>query len=126
MDRDKMGIKSCKFIVLFVVGPIIAVLCSTVTHAEKTPSSNRTKGLQQGLIYVKLNRYSESIAEFKKELENNPDNTDAYFHLGNSYFKLREYDNVKDIITYEHMLGTGFSYSGVVFDAATTPERGFA
>ncbi|MCP4371702.1 MAG: tetratricopeptide repeat protein, partial [Deltaproteobacteria bacterium] len=109
MERDKMSTNSCGLRVLFVAVSIIAVMCSSIAHAEKETSSNMTQGVQQGLIYVKLNRHTEAVVEFKKELAKNPDNTDAYYHLGNSYFKLKEYDNAETAIKNAIKLKPDFS-----------------
>ncbi|MCP4264768.1 MAG: tetratricopeptide repeat protein [Candidatus Brocadiaceae bacterium] len=95
MERYKMSTNSCGLRVLFVAMSFIAVMCSSIAYAEKETSSNMTQGVQQGLIYVKLNRHTDAVVEFKKELAKNPDNTDAYYHLGNSYFKLKEYDKAE-------------------------------
>ncbi len=105
--------KSWKFWVLFVATPIIVVLCSSIAfyglHTNKKSSIKRTQGLQQGLIYAKLKRYSEAIEEFKKELEKNPDSTNAYYHLGSSYLKLKEYDNAETAIKNALKLKPNFS-----------------
>ena len=109
MERDKISTKSWRFRVLFVVVSIIAVMCSSIAHAEKEASSNITQGVQQGLIFVKLNRHTEAIAEFEKELAKNPDNTDAYYHLGNSYLKLKGYDKAETAIINVLKLKPDFS-----------------
>ncbi|MHC4269584.1 MAG: tetratricopeptide repeat protein [Planctomycetota bacterium] len=100
--RKKKRVRDLKFWLLFVAAPIFVVLCSSITfyglHAKKKYSSKRTQGLQQGLIFAKLNRNTEAIAEFEKELEKNPDNAIAYFHLGNTYVKLKEYDKAETAI----------------------------
>ena len=67
------------------------------------------KVYNRALIFAKLNRYSEAIAEFKKELEKNPDNTNAYYHLGNSYLKLKEYDKAETAIKNALKLKPNFS-----------------
>ncbi|MFQ5862885.1 MAG: tetratricopeptide repeat protein [Candidatus Brocadiales bacterium] len=48
--------------------------------------------LERGKIYARLNRYSEAISEFKRELEKNPTSFDAHFQLGQSFRRLGEFD----------------------------------
>ncbi|MHC4267431.1 MAG: tetratricopeptide repeat protein, partial [Planctomycetota bacterium] len=113
MDSNKMKTKGWKFWVLFVIVPIVVVLCSSITfyglHAKKKYSAKRAQGIQKGLILAKLNRHIDAIAEFKKELEKNPDNAIAYYHLGNSYLKLKEYDNAETVIKNALTLKPKFS-----------------
>jgi tetratricopeptide (TPR) repeat protein len=92
--RKESG-KGWKFWVLFVAVPIIVVLCSSLAFYGlyvKKKSSGGKQGFEKGLIYAKLNRNTEAITEFKKELEKNPENADIHYHLGISYVKLKEYD----------------------------------
>lgn len=97
MESNKMDTKGWKFWVLFVIVPVAVVMSSSIVFYGLyiQEPARVIKTYQQGLIYERLNHHTEAIAEFIKELEMNPDNTDAYFHLGNSYFKLKEYDKAE-------------------------------
>jgi flagellar basal body-associated protein FliL len=72
--------RSWKFWVLFVAVPIIVAIGSsmvvyTVLVKKKSPEK---QGAEQGLLYAKLNRHSEAIKEFKKELAKNQDNANVH------------------------------------------------
>ncbi len=47
-----------------------------------------------GLILVKNNKSKEAEAEFKKALENDPENVDAYSGLDGIYYKRKDYKNM--------------------------------
>ncbi len=87
--------KGWKFWVLFVAVPVIVVLCSSIAfyglYVKKKFSVSK-QGFEKGRIYAKLNRNTEAIIEFKKELEKDPENTNIRYHLGMSYITLKEYD----------------------------------
>ncbi len=110
--RRKVSGKGWKFWVLFVAVPIIVVLCSSLAFYGlyvKKISSGGKQGFEKGLIYAKLNRNTEAIAEFKKELEKNPENADIYYHLGISYIKLKEYDKAVAAFNTALKIKPGFS-----------------
>jgi Predicted N-acetylglucosaminyl transferase len=86
--------KSWKFWALIVAVPVIVAIGSsmavyTVYVKKKGPEK---QGVEQGLLYAKLNRHTEAIKEFKKELAKNPDNANVHYYMGISYMKLKEYD----------------------------------
>ena len=96
--RKKESARSWKFWALFVAVPVIVVLCASIAFyglyvKRKSAGTVIVKeSFQKGLIYTNLNRHTEAVAEFRKELEKNPDNINAHFQLGMSLSKLKEFD----------------------------------
>ena len=91
--RKQRG-KSWRFWIIFVATPMIVVTCSSLAvyglYVKKQISGKQ--GLERGLIYANLNRHTEAIKEFKKQLAKNPEDAKVHYHMGISYFKLKEYD----------------------------------
>ena len=83
---------------LFVAVPVIVALCASIAFyglyvKRKSAGTGIVKeSFQKGLIYTNLNRHTEAVAEFRKELEKNPDNINAHYQLGISLSKLKEFD----------------------------------
>ncbi|HHT9152026.1 MAG TPA: tetratricopeptide repeat protein [Candidatus Hypogeohydataceae bacterium YC40] len=48
--------------------------------------------VERGKIYARLNRYNEAIAQFKKEVEKNPESFEAHYQLGLAYNRIAEFD----------------------------------
>lgn len=48
--------------------------------------------LNQGITLMKLQKYAEARDIFQRVLDENPENFDAYIHLGNAYVDLNEMD----------------------------------
>ncbi|MHC4183261.1 MAG: tetratricopeptide repeat protein [Planctomycetota bacterium] len=86
--------KSWRFWLIVVVTPIMVTVCSSIAvyglYVKKGVSGKQ--GFEKGLIYAKLHRNKDAIDVFRKELAKNPDDANIHYHMGISYFKLREYD----------------------------------
>ena len=112
--------KTWKFWVLFVVVPVVIALGSSIAFYGlyvKKKSFGGKQGFEKGLIYVKLNRHTEAIAVFKKELKKNPENADLHYYSGMSYIKLKEYD--KAIEAFDKAISFKPSYSNARLQLAT-------
>ncbi len=105
--RRKIYNKGWKFWVLFVAVPIIVVLGASLAFCLLYPK--KKSPLDQGLLFSKLNRHDEAITEFKKILEKNPDNRDAYFCLGYSYSNLKKYDDAETAFNNALRVSPNFS-----------------
>ncbi len=99
--------KGWQFWVLFVAVPIIVVLAASLAFYVLYPK--KKSPLDQGLLFSRLNRHDDAVSEFKKILEKNPDNRDAYFLLGNSYLSLKEFDDAE--IAFQNALRISPNFS---------------
>ena len=94
--RRKGKVRGWKFWVLFVAIPIIVTMgVSLAAYGVYVKKQSGKQGIEQGLIYANLNRHTEALDEFKKELARNPENPSLHyihFNMGISYLKLKEYD----------------------------------
>ena len=93
-QRKKHRGKRWRFWLIFVATPIMVTVCSSLAvyglYAKKGFSGKQ--GIEKGLIYAKLHRNREAIDVFRKELAKSPEDANIYYHMGISYFRLREYD----------------------------------
>lgn len=48
----------------------------------KTAAKNEADHMELGKFYFLNNKYDEAVAEFKKVLELNPSNAEAYYNIG--------------------------------------------
>ncbi len=91
--------KNIKFWILFIAVPVIVVLCSSIAfyglYVKRKSSGSQKQNLEKGKIFAGLNRHTDAIAEYRKELERNPGNFNARFKMGLSYLKLKKYDNAE-------------------------------
>lgn len=70
----------------------VAVLYKGRGKIRTTMALRGKEPLEKGKIYARLNRNSEAISAFKKELEKNPTSFEAHFFLGHVYSRLAEFD----------------------------------
>lgn len=86
--------KSWKFWALTVAVPVIVAigLSMAVYTVYVKKKGSEKQGVNQGLLYAKLNRHVKAIKEFKKEIAKNPDNANVHYYMGISYMKLKEYN----------------------------------
>ncbi|MGR3292683.1 MAG: tetratricopeptide repeat protein, partial [Candidatus Scalindua sp.] len=92
--RRKGKARDWKFWVLFVATPIIVTVglsLAVYVIYVKIQSSGK-QGTEQGLIYAKLNRHTEALDVFKKELAKDPENPNIHYHMGISYLTLKQYE----------------------------------
>ncbi len=97
-EDERHRFKKLRFWLIFVATPVIVVICSSLAVYAlyvKNQFSGRQQGIEKGLIYANLNRHTEAIEEFKKELTGNPENAKIHYYMGVSYFKLKEYEKAK-------------------------------
>lgn len=72
---------------------VFAVLLYKGKHRIHTWMTLKGKEpLEKGKIYARLNRYSEAISEFKKEVRRDPTSFEAHYQLGLSYSRLGEFE----------------------------------
>ncbi|HLG29467.1 MAG TPA: tetratricopeptide repeat protein, partial [Candidatus Brocadiales bacterium] len=50
----------------------------------------RKSAFEKGVIYARMHRHPEAIAEYKKALVNLPNNHNLHYNLGLSYFSLKQ------------------------------------
>ncbi|MBT5305277.1 MAG: tetratricopeptide repeat protein [Candidatus Scalindua sp.] len=97
--RRKHKQKGIKFWVLFVAIPVTVVLCSSIAfyglYVKRKSSGAQKQSFEKGKILAGLNRHTDAIAEYRKELQRNPGNLYARFQMGLSYIKLKEYDKAE-------------------------------
>lgn len=85
--------KSLRFWLIFVAAPMTVILCVLLAgFGFYLKKRSGKQGFERGLIYANLNRHSDAIAEFKKELVNKPDDANIHYYLGSSYSKIKEYE----------------------------------
>ncbi len=84
--------KTWKFWILFVAVPIIVIIGSSMVAYVYVKRTSWKQGVEQGLLYAKLNRHTEAIAQFEIELKKKPENAALHYYSGISYIKLKEYD----------------------------------
>jgi Flp pilus assembly protein TadD len=53
-----------------------------MSNATKNMISNEADHIELGKFYFLNNKYDEAISEFKKVLEINPGNAEAYYNIG--------------------------------------------
>ena len=91
--RRKHKQKGIKFWVLFVAIPVTVVLCSSIAfyglYVKRKSSGAQKQSFEKGKILAGLNRHTDAIAEYRKELQRNPGNLYARFQMGLSYIKLK-------------------------------------
>ncbi|MDR1696264.1 MAG: tetratricopeptide repeat protein [Endomicrobium sp.] len=56
---------------------------------------NETDHMEVGKFYFVNNKYDEAVAEFKKVLEVNPNNSEAYYNIGLIYETSNNIDEAK-------------------------------
>ena len=109
--RRKGKARGLKFWILFVVTPIIVSvglsLAAYAVYVKKQSSGKQ--GIEQALIYANLNRHTEALDVFKKELEKNPENPNIHYYMGISYLKLKDYD--KAIYEFKKAIKTKPNFS---------------
>jgi tetratricopeptide (TPR) repeat protein len=84
-------------ILIAVLVGLTFVISALVTYKERGAirtwqTMHGKDPLERGKIYARLNRHTEAIAHFKKELEKHPDSFEAHFALGQSYQLTGELD----------------------------------
>ena len=89
----KQKSKRSKFILLFVLVPIVTVTCLAligycVYIKTQIPGS---QALKKGMIYSNVDKHRDAIEEFKKALKVQPEDAIIHYNIGISYFKLKEY-----------------------------------
>ncbi|MGR3310146.1 MAG: tetratricopeptide repeat protein [Candidatus Brocadiales bacterium] len=52
---------------------------------------SRESAFEKGVIYARLHRHPDAVAEYKKALVNYSDNPNIHYNLGLSYFSLKQY-----------------------------------
>ncbi|MBI4007841.1 MAG: tetratricopeptide repeat protein, partial [Planctomycetes bacterium] len=53
----------------------------------------RKSPFERGVIYARMHRHMEAVAEYKKAIANNPDNSNIHYYLGLSFFNLNQYED---------------------------------
>lgn len=54
---------------------------------------SRKSAFEKGIIYARMHRHPDAIAEYKKALATHPDNPNLHYNLGLSYFSLKQYED---------------------------------
>ncbi len=103
MSNTEMKVKKTKrrrfrFWLIFVALPIVVVACSSIVvygvYVKKMAPGKQ--GFEKGLMYARLDRHAEAVAEFKKALIKKPDNGQTHYYLGYSYLMLKEYESAEN------------------------------
>jgi TonB family protein len=120
---------------LFIVRIIlfnIVILCSTLSiHAQ---TDTRDADFEKGLKLYETSQVAEAAESFKRSIKRNPNNAEAHYYLGNSYFRMyRDSDAVKaykqaielspnHLLAYNN-LGTAYHRLGDFKQALTSYEK---
>ena len=66
----------------------------------KTASENEANHMELGKFYFLNNKYDEAVIEFKKVLEYNPGNAQAYYNIGLINEACNKIEEAKEIVNY--------------------------
>jgi tetratricopeptide (TPR) repeat protein len=102
---------------------LLIIIILIVSNPASADEAMQQEQVTQGFDYIDKARYRDAISVFKKALEENPENAEAYYGLGISYLRL---GNTETVTIPRLVQDAIYAFKKALNFGATHPEIHFS